>query len=170
MKNRLATAENTLKDAIRDKEIAIDESERRFRTELENLRRESQKELEARIFRHNEEERDLRRRLDSDIKRLRIEADQKDREFVRLLAETNEERNLRRRLDRELKDERAIRQQQEANQASLEHAIDIERLRIEAGQKDREFARLLAETNEAKRETATISKWAASGRKVAQLF
>ena len=114
LKNRLATAENSLKCAVRDKEIATDESERRFRIELENLRRESQKELDACIFHHNEEAHDLRRRL-----------------------------------DHELEDERAIRKQ-EANQASSEHVINIQRLRTEADQKDREFARLLAESNEAK--------------------
>lgn len=120
MKNRVAAAENALKDAQREHEIAVDEFDRRQRVEAENIRQEGKKELEALRSRHEEEIRELTR------------------------ASEEEMRELKRRYESELEDERAARHR-EINQLASERALDSQRTRIELENKDREISRLQAD-------------------------
>lgn len=120
MKNRVAAAENALKDTQREHEIAVDEFDRRQRVEAENIRQEGKKELEALRSRHEEEIRELTR------------------------ASEEEMRELKRRYESELEDERAARHR-EINQLASERALDSQRTRIELENKDREISRLQAD-------------------------
>ncbi|KAL3710550.1 kinesin-like nuclear fusion protein [Talaromyces marneffei ATCC 18224] len=67
MKSKLSTAEEALKIAETEREIAADEHEQRLRIEIDTVREEGQKQLQHLISQHQNEIEDLRRRHDRDL-------------------------------------------------------------------------------------------------------
>jgi kinesin family protein C1 len=106
MKMKLTAAESALRDAERDHEIALDDSDRQMRIEAETLRQETQKRTEALAAKYRDELLELRRQFESDLEnekalrqrdlsqvtsqsaldaqRGQIELENKDREIERL--------------------------------------------------------------------------------------
>lgn len=67
LKSQFHSAENALKTAQRDQEIAIDDLEMRQRVEMESIRQDSKKDAEALSARHQIEMQDLRRKYENEI-------------------------------------------------------------------------------------------------------
>ncbi|KAJ5589730.1 hypothetical protein N7450_003702 [Penicillium hetheringtonii] len=67
LKSQFNSAENALKSAQREQEIAIDDLEMRQRVELESIRQDSKKDIEALSARHQIEMQDLRRKYENEI-------------------------------------------------------------------------------------------------------
>ncbi|KAJ5739988.1 hypothetical protein N7533_012772 [Penicillium manginii] len=67
LKTQLITAEQSLKVAQRDQEIAMDDLEMRQRIEIESIRQDSKKDAEALSARHKIEMQDLRRQFENEI-------------------------------------------------------------------------------------------------------
>jgi kinesin family protein C1 len=67
MKSKFAAAEDALRNAERDHEIAMDDSDRRLRIEAETIRQEGQKQVDALASQHQEELRELRQRFESEL-------------------------------------------------------------------------------------------------------
>lgn len=109
MKLKLTAAESALRDAERDHEIALDDSDRQMRIEAETLKQEGQKRIDALEAKHRDELIELRRQFESeldnervlrqrelsqvtsqcamDTQRGQLELDNKDREIERLKRE-----------------------------------------------------------------------------------
>ncbi|KAL2000287.1 hypothetical protein VTN02DRAFT_3308 [Thermoascus thermophilus] len=153
MKNRLAAAQDALKEAERQHEMAADDFDRRQRVEAENIRQEGKKELEALMSRHEEEIREMRRRFERELEderatrqreinqilseravdsqRGRIELENKDREISRLQADLQA---LRDDLELERTKNRDLRQHLDtasSNSVTLESSIRALKARIE---------------------------------------
>jgi kinesin family protein C1 len=67
LRNQLQTAEQVLKEAKRDQEIAMDDLDRRQRIEMESIQQDNKKVMEAISSRHQEEVRELKRQFDREI-------------------------------------------------------------------------------------------------------
>lgn len=153
MKNRLTAAQDALKEAEREHEMAVDDFDRRQRIEAENIRQEGKKELEALMSRHEEEIREMRRRFERELEderatrqreinqilseravdsqRGRIELENKDREISRLQADLQA---LRDDLEQERTKNRDLRQNLDtasSNSVTLESSIRALKARIE---------------------------------------
>lgn len=180
MKTHLATAENAVREAERNREIAMDDTEKRHRLDLEFARQESRKEVEASIFRQQEEIHELKRRFEReldyeremrkkeanqaqsqytvDAQRLQMEAEQKDREIARLQDDL---RTLREDMERERKKNLDLRQNLDTssnNSVTLESTIRALKARIEFLESGREeqsqaFGRINQQMLDAQAET-----------------
>lgn len=153
MKSRLETAEQALREAEREHEIAMDEVDARQRAEAENIRQEGKKELEALVCKHQQEVRELTRRLDNELEeeralrhrevngilsehalekqRSQIELDSKDREFAKLQADLQAVRDD---FERQRQTNRELRQNLDTasgNSVTLESSIRALKARIE---------------------------------------
>ncbi|THC93935.1 hypothetical protein EYZ11_006582 [Aspergillus tanneri] len=67
LRSQLGTAEGALRDAQREHEIVIDQLNSRLRVEIETVRQESKRDMEALTARHQDEIRELQRRFDREI-------------------------------------------------------------------------------------------------------
>ncbi|KAJ5742455.1 uncharacterized protein N7511_011474 [Penicillium nucicola] len=67
LRNQLQKAENILKEAKRDQEIAMDDLDRRQRIEMESVQQVNRKEMEAISSRHHDEVCELKRQLNQEI-------------------------------------------------------------------------------------------------------
>lgn len=160
VKSKLSGAENALKDAQRDQEIAMDDLDRQRRVEAETARQESKKELEALDSRHQDEIRELKRQFERelddqramthreinqltsqtalDTQRSQVELDRKERELSALSGDLD---NLRQQLDRERKNNNDLRQNLDTasnNSVTLESSIRALKARIEFLESGRE--------------------------------
>ncbi|PGH15208.1 hypothetical protein AJ79_02573 [Helicocarpus griseus UAMH5409] len=179
-KSRLSAIEGSLKDAARDHEIAIDDLDRQHRIESETARQEAKKQLENLIGKHQEELKELTRRLNVeldderakrqrelnhmnaqtavDIQRTQIELENKDRELQnvkaemeRLIADLERERTLSKELQNNL-------MTNSSNTVTLESSVRALKARIEfleSGNQEQSnaFARLDQELQNALAET-----------------
>ncbi|KAL4920115.1 P-loop containing nucleoside triphosphate hydrolase protein [Aspergillus aurantiobrunneus] len=184
IKSRIGAVEDTFKHAQREHEIAMDELISHHRAELETARYDGQKQLDALNTQHESEIRELRRRFEHELEdeksvRLRemnqlhsqtaldaqlsqIELDKKVKE---LAAVQDDLQSLRTELERERKNTNNLRQNLDtasSNSVTLESTISALKARIEFLESGREeqsqsFERLnqqmmdaAAETNAAK--------------------
>ncbi|KAL2811020.1 P-loop containing nucleoside triphosphate hydrolase protein [Aspergillus granulosus] len=184
IKSRVTAVEEAFKHAQREHEIEIDELSSHQRVEADNVRHEGQKALDALKMQHESEIRDLRRRFEHELEdekaaRLRelnqlhsqtaldaqlsqIELDKKLKE---LAAAQDDLQGLRAELERERKNNLTLRQNLDtagSNSVTLESTISALKARIEFLESGREeqsqaFERLnqqmldaVAETNVAK--------------------
>ncbi|KAJ6155196.1 hypothetical protein N7470_005762 [Penicillium chermesinum] len=153
LKQQLTTAENAMKEARREQEIALDDLDRRQRAELESIKQENKKEQDATAAYHREQLRELKRKFDSEIedekaKRVRdlsqltsqsamdvqksqIELNNKERELASLRTDFE---NLKSDLDRERKIVHDLRHNLDtsnSNSVTLESTIRALKARIE---------------------------------------
>lgn len=160
MKARLETAENLLKETQRDHEITLDEHNKRQRIEVEDVRQENKKQLEASNAQRDDEIRELKRRLGReledekaalqrelnqlnsqtvlDTQRSQVELDKKDRE-IRTIQDDLQA--LREHLERERKSTQDLRQNLDTasgNSVTLESSIRALKARIEFLESGRE--------------------------------
>ena len=160
VKFQLAAAENSLKDAKRDHEIAMDDFDRQKRVEVETARQEGKKELDAVHARHEDELRQLKwqfeRELEEekalrhreinqltsqsalDTQQVQIELDRKGREISALHCDLQ---TLREHLEREQKTNQGLRQNLDTasnSSVSLESSIRALKARIEFLESGRE--------------------------------
>ena len=160
IKYQLATAENSLKNAKRDHEIAIDDFDRQQRVEVETAKQEGKKELDAMNARHEDEIRQLKRQFEReledekalrhreinqltsqtalDTQQAQIELDRKVRELSALQGDIQ---TLREHLERERKNGQDLRQNLDTasnNSVTLESSIRALKARIEFLESGRE--------------------------------
>ncbi|RJE25437.1 kinesin-like protein [Aspergillus sclerotialis] len=160
IKFQLAAAENALKDAKRDHEIAMDDFDRQKRVEVETVRQEGKKELDTVNARHEDEIRQLKwqfeRELEDekalrhreinqltsktalDTQQAQIELDKKGREISALHGDLQ---TLREHLEREQKNNHGLRQNLDTasnNSVTLESSIRALKARIEFLESGRE--------------------------------
>ncbi|KAL1847150.1 kinesin-like nuclear fusion protein [Paecilomyces lecythidis] len=153
MKTRLEATEHALKEAERDHEIAMNEIDVRQRTDVESIKEEAKRQLESLSCKHQEEIRELKRRLDNefeeerllhqrevsqlvserslDSQRDQIELENKDRELARLQADLQAVRDD---LERQRQTNRELRQNLDTasgNSITLESSIRALKARIE---------------------------------------
>ncbi|KAL5335469.1 P-loop containing nucleoside triphosphate hydrolase protein [Aspergillus crustosus] len=180
IKSRVGAVEGTFKHAEREHEIAIEELVSRQRTEIETVRYDGRKDLEALKAHHESETRELRRRFEQELDdeksiRLRelnqlhsqtaldtqisqIELDKKVKE---LAAAQDELQGLRAELDRERKNTNNLRHNLDtasSNSVTLESTISALKARIEFLESGREeqseaFERLNQQMMDAAAET-----------------
>lgn len=67
LNQQLSAAEDALKAALRDQEIAMDDLDRRQRIEMESIRQEGKKDVETLNTRHQDEIRSLKRKFESEL-------------------------------------------------------------------------------------------------------
>ncbi|KAJ5773789.1 hypothetical protein N7457_008685 [Penicillium paradoxum] len=67
LRNQLCTAEQTLKEAKRDQEIAMDDLDQRQRIEMASIQQQNQREIATLNARHQDEVRELKRKFDREI-------------------------------------------------------------------------------------------------------
>ncbi|KAK9857890.1 hypothetical protein MYU51_020243 [Penicillium brevicompactum] len=153
LRNQLSTAEQTLKEAKRDHEIAVDDLDQRHRIELDSSKQLSEKETANITARYQDEARELRRKFDREIEdekaarvralsqltsqsaldtqKSQIELERKDRDLVTLREEL---RNLKADLERERKTVQDLKQNLETlsgNSVTLESSIRALKAHIE---------------------------------------
>ncbi|OJD11408.1 hypothetical protein AJ78_07818 [Emergomyces pasteurianus Ep9510] len=179
-KSRLLTAENNLKNATREHEIAIDDLDRQHRINSETSRQETGKRIEDLVAQHTKEIKELRRHYEieiedekarlrqefsqrnaqtaMDIQRTQVEAEKKDRELRNVKVEVG---HLRGDLERE----RALNGELQhnlvkntSNTMALESSISALKARIEfleSGNKEQSdaFGRLDQQLRDALAET-----------------
>jgi kinesin family protein C1 len=179
-KSRIAEAEDALKNAQRDHEIAIDELMSRQRAECESVRYESQKSLDTLRAQHESELKELRRQFERELEdekcaRVRelnqlhsktaLDAQLSQIELdktIKELAATREDlQSLRAELERERKNTNNLRQNLDtaaSNSVTLESTISALKARIEFLESGREeqseaFERLNQQMMDAMAET-----------------
>ncbi|OJJ31607.1 hypothetical protein ASPWEDRAFT_45569 [Aspergillus wentii DTO 134E9] len=160
MKSQLSKADDALKDAQRDHEIAMDDIDQKQRVETETMRQENKKQLEALKAQHQDEVREITRRFERelddekamrhrevnqmtsqtalDTQRTRIELETKDREIATLQGDLQ---TLRNEMERERKSNLDLRQNLDTastNSVTLESSIRALKARIEFLESGRE--------------------------------
>ncbi|OAX84901.1 hypothetical protein ACJ72_00723 [Emergomyces africanus] len=179
-KSRLLAAENNLKHATREHEIAIDDLDRQHRIDSETSRQETRKQIEEIVAQHKEEIGELRRRHEigiedekarlrqelsemnaqasMDMQRTQIEIENKDRELRnvkaevdRLLGDLERERTLNRELQHNLVKSTSSAMTLESSISALKARIEF----LESGNKEQSdaFGRLDQELRDALAET-----------------
>jgi kinesin family protein C1 len=152
-KNKVTSAEDALRNAERDHEIAMDDSERQLRIEAESVRQEGQKQVDAMASRHQDELQELRRRFETeldheralrqreinqvtsqtalDTQRVQMEVSNKDREIEKLQRDfraAQDDIELEKKKNRELRSNLEI---VSGNSVTLESSIRALKARIE---------------------------------------
>ncbi|KAJ5102513.1 hypothetical protein N7532_003042 [Penicillium argentinense] len=183
LKSQLSAAEDGLKAARREQEIAMDDLDRRQRIELESVRQAGKQEAEALSSRHQNELQELKRKLESEIedeKAVRVRelgkltsqsaSDLQKTEFelskkLREIASMNSQLDsMKTELDRERKHVNDLRQNLDTastNSVTLESTIRALKARIEFLEGGREeqsqaFERCNQEMMDALQETEAI--------------
>lgn len=153
MKMKLTAAETTLRDVERNYEIALDDSERQMRIEVENMKQDGQKKIDALMIKHRDEISQLQRQFESEIEngkvlrqqeisqvasqraldtqRGQLELDNKDKEIGHLRRELQ---GVREEVDIERAKSKELRQHLEtanSNSITLESSIRALKARIE---------------------------------------
>jgi kinesin family member C1 len=153
MKMKLTAAETTLRDVERNYEIVLDDSERQMRIEVENMKQDGQKKIDALTVKHRDEMSQLQRQFESelenekvlrqqeisqvasqcalDTQRGQLELDNKDKEIERLRRELE---GVREEVDIERAKSKELRQHLEtanSNSITLESSIRALKARIE---------------------------------------
>ncbi|KAL5001284.1 kinesin-like protein klpA [Aspergillus recurvatus] len=179
-KSRIAAAEDALKHAQRDHEIAMDELISRQRAECESVRYEGQKSLDALKAQHESEIKELRRQFERELEdekcaRLRelnqihsktaldvqLSQIELDKTIKELAATRDDLQSLRTELERERKNTNNLRQNLDtaaSNSVTLESTISALKARIEFLESGREeqseaFERLNQQMMDAMAET-----------------
>ncbi|KAJ5489763.1 Kinesin-like protein klpA [Penicillium diatomitis] len=150
---QLDAAENALRVAQRDQEIALDDLERQHRIELETIRQDNKKEMDSLTDRHEQDIRSLKRKFETevaeekaarvrelgqlttqsamDIQKTEIELEKKSREIRAAQAQIQA---MRTDLDREMKTTHDLRHNLDTvstNSVALESTIRALKARIE---------------------------------------
>ncbi|KAJ5826426.1 kinesin-like protein klpA [Penicillium riverlandense] len=153
LKTQLSTAENALKDARREHEIAVDDLDRRHRIEMESIKQDGKKDSEILSARHQEEIRELKRQFERNIEdekaarvrelgqlstqsamdtqKTQIELEKKDRELTSLEKDIHA---MKLDLERERKSTQDLRQNLDiasSNSLTLESSLRALKARIE---------------------------------------
>ncbi|KAJ5613361.1 kinesin-like protein klpA [Penicillium lagena] len=153
LKTQLSTAENALKDARREHEIALDELDRRHCIEMESIKQDGKTDLEILGVRHQDEIRELKRQFERDIEdekaarvrelsqltsqsamdtqKTQIELEKKDRELTSLEKDLHV---MKVELERERRNTMDLRQNLDtasSNSVTLEYSLRALKARIE---------------------------------------
>lgn len=153
LKTQLSTAENALKDARREHEIAVDDLDRRHRIEMESIRQDGKKDSEILEARHQDEMWELKRQFERDIEdekaarvrelgqltsqsamdtqKTQIELEKKDRELTSLEKDLHA---MKSELERERKSTQDLRHNLDTasnNSVTLESSLRALKARIE---------------------------------------
>ncbi|CAG7969832.1 unnamed protein product [Penicillium salamii] len=185
LRNQLSAAEQTLKDAKRDHEIAVDDLDQRHRIELDSSKQRTDREVASLNARHHEETRELQRKFEREIEdekaarvralgqltsqsaldtqKLQIELERKDRELGTLRDEL---RILKGDMDRERRTVQELKQNLETvsnNSVTLESSIRALKAHIEFLEGGREeqsksFERCSQQMRDAFAETEAIKE------------
>lgn len=185
LRNQLSAAEQTLKDAKRDHEIAVDDLDQRHRIELDSSKQRTDREVASLNARHHEETRELQRKFEREIEdekaarvralgqltsqsaldtqKLQIEVGRKDRELGTLRDEL---RILKGDMDRERRTVQELKQNLETvsnNSVTLESSIRALKAHIEFLEGGREeqsksFERCSQQMRDAFAETEAIKE------------